>query len=128
MAAKVVDASAIAAVVFGEPEGMEVWQRLESSSLWAPPLFPYEIANICWKKVRRFPEQREKLLEAYSLLGRIEIEEVEVLASEAFLLADRENLTVYDASYLWLALKLGVELVTLDGDLNKAASRLSEST
>lgn len=127
MAAKVVDASAIAAVVFGEPEGVAVWQRLESSSLWAPPLFPYEVANICWKKVRRFPDQREKLLEAYSLLGRIEIEEVEVPVSEAFLLADRENLTVYDACYLWLALKLGVELVTLDGDLIKASSKLSES-
>ena len=38
-------------------------------------------------------------------------------------LAARKNLTAYDASYLWLALHLGAELVTLDRDLEKASKR-----
>lgn len=32
------------------------------------------------------------------------------------------GLTAYDASYLWLARQLGVELVTLDRQLAKAAA------
>jgi predicted nucleic acid-binding protein len=118
----VVDASAIAAVLFGEPEGPQVAERLDDSALVAPTLFSYEIANICWKKLRRHPEKRAALLEAYSYLERMEVEEVEVSIPEALLLADRENLTVYDASYLWLSQKLGLELVSLDGDLNAAAA------
>jgi len=119
----VVDASALAAVLFGEPEAQIVAERLDESALITPTLFSYELANICWKKVRRHPEQRAKLLEAYSLRDRLEIEEVEVVISEVLLLADRENLTAYDASYLWLSQKLGLELVTLDRDINAAIAR-----
>lgn len=117
----VVDASALAALLFGEPEAPKVAEQLGDSALVAPTLFSYEIANICWKKLRRHPERRAALLEAYSLLGRMEVEEVEVSIPETLLLADRANLTVYDASYLWLSRKLGLKLVTLDGDLNAAA-------
>lgn len=116
----VVDASALAAVLFGEPEASKVAERLGDSALLAPTLFSYEIANICWKKLRRHPEKRAALLEAFSLLGRMEIEEVEVSIPEALLLADRENLTVYDASYLWMSRKLGLELITLDVKLEAA--------
>lgn len=117
----VVDASALAAVLFGEPEGPQIAERLGDSDLVTPTLFSYEIANICWKKIRRYPEKRAALLESYSFLGRMEIDEVEVSTPEALLLADRENLTVYDASYLWLSRKLGLELITLDSDLIAAA-------
>lgn len=121
----VVDASALAAVLFGEPEAPQVAERLGDSALVAPTLFSYEIANICWKKLRRYPEKREALLEAFSLLGRMKIEEVEVSIPEVLLLADRENLTVHDASYLWLSRKLGLELVTLDTDLKAAFATAS---
>jgi len=121
----VIDASALAAVLFGEPEGPKVAGQLGDSALVTPTLFSYEIANICWKKLRRHPEKRAALLEGYSFLGR-KIEEVEVSVPEALLLADRENLTVYDASYLWLSRKLGVELVSLDSDLNAAAAASPE--
>jgi len=124
MSAKVVvDASALAAVLFGEPEAQFVAERLGESALTAPTLFSYELANICWKKIRRHPQQRATLLEAYSLRDRLEIEEIEVAVSEVLLLADRENLTAYDASYLWLSRNLGAELVTLDRDLNAVLAR-----
>jgi predicted nucleic acid-binding protein len=56
----------------------------------------------------------------------MEIEEIEVSIPEVLLLADREKLTVYDASYLWLSRKLGEELITLDGDLKAAAASSPE--
>ena len=119
----VVDASALAALLFGEPEAQAIAERLNDAALIAPTLFSYELANICWKKIRRHPERRATLLEAYSLRDRLEIEQVEVVISEVLLLADRENLTAYDASYLWLSRKIGTELVTLDRDINEAIAR-----
>jgi predicted nucleic acid-binding protein len=126
MPGKVTDASAVAAILFGEPEAQLIAERLGDAPLLVPPLFRYEIANICWKKLRRYPERRERLLEGYSLLGRMQIEEVEISISEVFWLADGENLTVYDASYLWLSRKLGLELVTLDRDLMDILAKESE--
>jgi predicted nucleic acid-binding protein len=37
-------------------------------------------------------------------------------------LALKTGLTAYDASYLWLARRLGAELVTLDKELGRAAA------
>ena len=126
MPTKVVDASALAAVLFGEPEAQLVAEKLGDDSLVVPTLFRYEVANICWKKLRKYPERREALLEAHSLLEQMEIEEADVSVSEVLLLADRENLTVYDASYLWLSQKLGIDLVTLDGDLMAVFAKSSK--
>lgn len=124
MPAKVViDASALAALLFGEPEAQTLAERLGDANLITPTLFSYELANMSWKKIRRHPERRAMLLEAYSLRERLEIERVEVLISEVLLLANRENLTAYDASYLWLAWKIGTEPVTLDRDINDAIAR-----
>ena len=119
--AHVVDASALAAVLFGEPEGDEVAQRLGRSLLVAPPLLHFELANVCWKKILRRPEDRERLLSARSLADHLELYEVEVRFEEVLHLADREGLTAYDASYLWLARELDLELVTLDRALARAA-------
>jgi predicted nucleic acid-binding protein len=40
---------------------------------------------------------------------------------ETLTLADRHQLTVYDATYLELAMRLSLPLATLDRDLRKAA-------
>ncbi len=117
----VVDASALAAVLFEEPEAAQIVEQLGDSVLVAPTLLAYEMANICWKKLRRNPERRAAILEAYALMRRIEIEEADVAMPAALLLAERENLTVYDASYLWLSRALGVRLITLDARLKATA-------
>lgn len=126
MPTKVVDASALAALLFGEPEAQLVAEKLGDDSFLVPTLFRYEIANICWKKLRKYPEQPEALLNAHSLLEHMDIEEVDVSVLEVLLLADRENLTVYDTSYLWLAEKSGMDLVSLDGDLMAAFTKRSK--
>jgi len=55
MTVKVVDASALAALLFGEPEAEKVASRLEKSRLVAPALLGFEIASVCLKKLRRDP-------------------------------------------------------------------------
>lgn len=120
MAVKIVDASAIAALLFGEPDAAEVATRLSGATLAAPALLPFEIASVCLKKMRRYPEQREALLVAHRLLSQMSISQTDVDLSEILNLAEQTGLTSYDASYLWLARRLNAELVTLDKQLARA--------
>ena len=122
MAVKVVDASALGALLFGEPEAERVARSLKDADLAAPALLPFEIANICLTKLRRHPDAREALLAGFRLLPRMAIRTVEVDQEEVLALAERSGLTVYDASYLWLSRRLGVDLMTLDRQLAAAAS------
>jgi predicted nucleic acid-binding protein len=121
MAVKVVDASALAALLFGEPEAETIASLLADARLLAPALLGFELANVCLIKCRRHPDQTPALVEAFRLRGRLGIEEVAVDHDGAFSLAAETGLTAYDASYLWLARRVGAELVTLDRRLAKAA-------
>lgn len=119
---KVIDASALAALVFGEPEAAKVVACLGNSQLVAPALLSFELASVCLKKLRRHPDQRELILTSYHLATRIEINEASVDFNEVLALAESTALTTYDASYLWLARQLGAEIVTLDQRLAQVAS------
>jgi predicted nucleic acid-binding protein len=117
---KVVDASALAALLFGESEGEEIARLLDGARLVAPALLGFELANVCLMKARRRPEERVALAAAFALRGRVGVGEMAVDFDAALDLAMATGLTVYDASYLWLARQLGAELVTLDRALRRA--------
>jgi predicted nucleic acid-binding protein len=120
----VVDASALAAIIFKEPEGEKVARRLEGARLVAPALLGFEIVNACLTKLRRHAELRADILRAFLLQGGLLIESAEVYHTSVFIIAEQFRLTGYDASYLWLAQRLGGELVTLDRPLGRAAAAL----
>jgi predicted nucleic acid-binding protein len=123
--AKVVDASAVAALLFGEGEADLVAGELDDADLIAPSLLNFEIANVCLKKIRLRRGEREALLVAFAQLGELGITTLGVSHDKALVLAERSGLSVYDASYLWLALEMGVDLVTLDKRLASVAAQLS---
>ena len=126
-AVKVVDASAVSALLFDEPEAPQLAAQLADARLVAPPLLEFELANVCWKKCRRNPDQRAAHLRAYRLRARFAIEEARVDLPKVLQLALDTGLTVYDAAYLWLSRELAVELVTLDERLEHA-SRLGQQS
>jgi len=121
---KVIDASALAAVLFQEPEAHLIVGQVGDEPLVAPALLAYEIASTCWKKLKRHPEQRRELLAAHARLPHLGLRQAEVDLGEVVLLAERTGLTTYDATYLWLARALDVELVSLDARLLRAATEL----
>jgi predicted nucleic acid-binding protein len=123
MAVKVVDASAFAALLFGEPEAEAVAKQLAGARLIAPALLGFELANVCLLKCRRHPEQRAGLAAALRLRSGLSVEEIAIDHDGAVDLATETGLTAYDASYLWLARQLGAELVTLDQQLARAAAK-----
>jgi predicted nucleic acid-binding protein len=126
---KVVDASAIVALLFNELTREEILPRLRHATLFAPSLIKFEVANVCLKKIRAaaFPAERQALLAAFSLLDALSISLETVNLEAAVVLAEQTKLSLYDASYLWLARALGAELVTLDEKLARADENLRRS-
>jgi len=125
--ARVADASALAAVAFGESGAAVVSERLGRAALLAPPLLWAELTNIAWKKCRREPtlaeQVRGQLTQALSVpVSLVEVDHVETLE-----LALLWGLTAYDASYLWVAWQRRVPIVTLDRRLEAVAGEMGLS-
>ena len=120
MPSKVVDASALAALAFGEPDAAAVASRLGSDALVAPSLLWYEIAYVCVSKIRAHPAERERILDALRMVGHLGVQVAEVEPVAVVQLAAATGLTAYDAAYLWLARHLRLPLVTLDRRLAEA--------
>ena len=123
MPVKVVDASALGALVFAEPEAEDVMHELSDTMLIAPSLIHYELASICLKKIHTNPSKTRELITAFRMAGRLAIKTVAVEHVEVIELAERTKLTTYDACYLWLTQKAGANLVTLDKRLKKAVAK-----
>jgi predicted nucleic acid-binding protein len=121
MPVRIVDASALGALVFGEPKAEEIAKTLGDSPMAAPALIWFELASICLRKTKAHPAQRDQILGAFLMAGKLAIEIVEVDHWAVVNLADETGLTTYDASYLWLAGHLKGELITLDGKMQRAA-------
>lgn len=124
MTDKIVDASALAAIVYQEPEEHDMVARLQGRTMYAPALIRFEMANVCLKKSRRHPNERQRLVEQHTRSLSLPIVELPVDHIEVLVLAEAFKLSAYDANYLWLAKTTGFELVTLDGDLEIAARQL----
>ncbi|RME23030.1 MAG: PIN domain-containing protein [Deltaproteobacteria bacterium] len=119
----VVDASVMASWIFGEPRAARAKSLLAGKALYAPKLMGYELAHVASKKAARHPELTQKILQALGLAMRLDINWVDVDLVAASNMAIAENLTAYDASYLWLARKMGVTLLTFDEKLLRAAGK-----
>jgi predicted nucleic acid-binding protein len=118
----VVDASALAAVTFGEPEADRCGRMLEGAVVHAPSLLRYEMTNAARKKCRATDARPRDIAIALSLTldGRRGIVYHDPNPVDVLLLANATGLSPYDASYLWLAGFLGADLITLDRQLAAA--------
>ncbi|MGE5238587.1 MAG: type II toxin-antitoxin system VapC family toxin [Chloroflexota bacterium] len=123
MSVHVVDASALGALVFGEPEAEKIATMLSDGLLVAPALLAFELASICLKKIRAHPARKALIMEAFCYATELHIEYVDVDQVSVIALAEETGLTTYDASYLWLARELRGDLVSLDRRLQRAARR-----
>jgi predicted nucleic acid-binding protein len=118
----VADASALAAVVFGEDGADEVVARLEGAALHVPTLLKFELASAAVKKARQNPRLAAELFQRLdsALDRRRGLRWHDVDATDVAVIARATGLSAYDASYLWLAGRLEADLVTLDQRLSDA--------
>jgi len=130
----VIDASVALAWCFGDERTeatVSLLERLQTDAAAVPNLWHLEVANglaLAERRGRITPAESAELI---ALLETIEIVvdgETPVRAFTRVLdLAREERLTAYDASYLELAMRLGLPLASKDADLCDAAERLGVS-
>jgi len=93
----------------------------------APSLWPLEVANVLLsaERGRRLTEaDTSKFVHILSQLPiTVDQETVDRALSEILFLGRKYELSAYDAAYLELAMREGVELATRDKELRKAATK-----
>jgi predicted nucleic acid-binding protein len=124
MADKVIDASALAAVAFAEPDADAVIDQVDGHRLHAPTLLVFELMNVVCKRAKKQPGATALFIEALELLEGLDLRFRGINQGEVVRLGLASGLTAYDASYLWLARALGMPLVTLDNKLGAHATHI----
>ena len=126
------DASVVAKWVLPDEQHQENAVKLKEDSasgtaeLCAPSFITQEVANSLWKavKLKRIPE--EDAQEALKALNDMQIELYELdwnQLSQALGIACKLNMTIYDASYLFLANENKINFITADNKLYETAKR-----
>lgn len=118
----VVDASVLAACVFGEPERDAAEARLKGFALHAPELIDYELANVATTKLRRRELVPDLAVKALAEFAAMTLRRHAPPPHEMAALAWRYGLSAYDAAYLWVAGELKAPLATFDHRLAEAAT------
>lgn len=100
------------------------FELLETAEGWVPFVWRLEFPNALLFAERKKRIGREQRLEILDNAAQLYVRTDDVLVDMRSLsaLAERRGLTVYDASYLELALRLGGDLITLDRELADAAA------
>ena len=105
--------------------------RLQNGTAAVPTLWPLEVANVLALAERRGRITTAESARLIALFATLDIDVDSEAPSLAFTrivdLARDERLTVYDAAYLELAMRLGVPLASKDGSLCDAAERVGVS-
>jgi predicted nucleic acid-binding protein len=127
-AAFVVDASLAMTWCFQDestPESSAILTRLSTEPAAVPALWFLEIANVLSITERKRRITPTKTAEFIELIGELDLEIDNEMHGRAFdhllRLSRTHGITVYDAVYLELALRLRVPLATLDTELRTAA-------
>lgn len=102
-----------------------IFDLLSQSGAWVPHLWRLEVANILEIGVRRKRHDNKFRDTTLADLAQLPIQVDGETDNQAWgttlRLAERHQLTLYDAAYLELALRRGLPLATLDKDLRRAA-------
>jgi len=103
----------------------QVFDAVSEGGAWVPGLWRLEVANVLEMGVRRKRHDAAFRDSTLADLAQLPIQpdtETDRQAWDATLrLAERHQLTLYDAAYLELALRRNLPLATLDDDLRRAA-------
>lgn len=120
----VIDTSALIAVIVGEPEKSGIVETTSGHTLIGPGSIPWEIGNAFSAMMKQKRIRVESALRAMALFDAIPLRLVKVDLANAVSLAHHSNMYAYDAYFLDCALRHSAPLLTLDGPLRLAATKI----
>jgi predicted nucleic acid-binding protein len=104
-----------------------VLRRLEISEAYVPAVWPLEVGNVLAVTERKGRLSKADVIRILSFIKDlpivVELESPERMLTEILSLARENRLSTYDASYLDLAMRLGLPLATQDKELRAAANK-----
>lgn len=117
----VVDASAVAEILFGTEAGRRAARVIDGHDLLAPQHLTAEVASVVrgWSLSRQITD--EQALRAFREFDALSVEEVPMMTMLPAVYALRHNISAYDAMYVVLARSAQCSLLTLDARLAAAA-------
>jgi predicted nucleic acid-binding protein len=102
----------------------QIFDLLSQGGAWVPGLWRLEVANVLEMSVRRKRHDRHfrdaTLADLAQLPIQVDLQTDQQAWNATLRLAERHQLTLYDAAYLELALRRNLPLATLDEDLRRA--------
>lgn len=135
MSAFVLDCSVAVAWLFDDeatPETDALLDRLKFDGAFVPGLWRLELGNVLARAERQKRIAASQIVAYFGVLDRLPIVSDAETESRAFreilALARAERLTTYDAAYLELAMRMGLQLATRDEALVQAARRVAVET
>jgi predicted nucleic acid-binding protein len=122
----VLDSSVIAAIFFREKSSEKAASAVEGYELLTVDLARAEVANVAWKRIILFNEDRELITRAMEMSMEFietscEIIPTSELVKESFQMALQEKISFYDALFVSAAIREEVSLLTLDKTLENTS-------
>ena len=126
MTSMVLDCSSVLAWFFEDErdaDALRLMDALAAARAHVPSLWPYEIANAMLVAERRGRLKADSIADGMEAMEALDIvvEPGKTIERELVELARQNSLSVYDASYLALAIQLKIPLATRDAKLKRAA-------
>ncbi|NNN18763.1 MAG: type II toxin-antitoxin system VapC family toxin [Acidimicrobiaceae bacterium] len=110
---------------------LAVLEQVPLSRVMVPAVWSLEVTNVIVRAETKGLVSEARSAEFVRLLADMDIKEETIESSLVFgnvlSIARRYSISTYDASYLELAMRNGVELATLDVDLIRAANQAGVS-
>jgi len=135
LSGSVIDASIALSWCFEDeatPETDRLFELVRDEGAVVPSLWHLELANVLLQAERRKRISAEDVATRLRLISVLPITTDRETSAKAWQdtlsIARVEGLTIYDAAYLELAIRLGVSLMTKDDQLAKAAKRRGVAT
>ncbi len=127
----VIDCSIALTWVFEDeasPQTDTLFERVRDEGAIVPALWHLELGNVLLQAEKRGRIGRGDVMTRLDLIAELPISVDQQTTARAWreilTLARAEGLTTYDATYLELAVRRGLPLLTKDGDLADAARRM----
>jgi predicted nucleic acid-binding protein len=119
----VIDASAIIAVIFNEPERNRLIELTDDCTLVAPASIHWEVGNAISAMFKRRRIDLNGAKKALKIYAQIPIKFLDINLIESVKVAEKENMYAYDAYLLVCAKKQKSPLLSLDKKLTEIAKK-----